>query len=55
VHGYFVEQNDKTVASCTYGTKFSAAIAHENFYGVQFHPEKSGAVGRRVLENFLSL
>jgi glutamine amidotransferase len=55
VHGYFVEQNDTTVASCMYGTEFSAAIAHENFYGVQFHPEKSGAAGRRVLENFLSI
>lgn len=55
VHGYFVEHNNKTVAACTYGTEFSAAIAHENFYGVQFHPEKSGAAGRRVLENFLSL
>jgi glutamine amidotransferase len=55
VHGYFVEPNDKTVAACSYGTKFSAAIAHENFYGVQFHPEKSGALGRRLLENFLSL
>jgi glutamine amidotransferase len=55
VHGYFVEQNDTTVATCMYGTKFSAAIAHENFYGVQFHPEKSGAAGRRLLENFLNL
>jgi glutamine amidotransferase len=55
VHGYFVERDDKALAVCTYGTQFSAAIAHENFYGVQFHPEKSGAVGRQVLENFLSL
>ena len=55
VHGYFVEHNDEAAAVCTYGTKFSAAISHENFHAVQFHPEKSGTAGRRLLENFLKL
>jgi glutamine amidotransferase len=55
VHGYFVEGCDKTIARSEYGTEFSAAIQHENFYGVQFHPEKSGPVGEKILENFLSI
>ena len=55
VHGYFVETGNETTASCTYGEAFSAAIQHENFYAVQFHPEKSGDAGRKVLENFLNL
>ena len=55
VHGYFVEHNRHVAAACTYGEKFTAAIALENFYGVQFHPEKSGDAGRRLLENFLNL
>ena len=55
VHGYFVEHNDQASATCTYGPKFTAAISHKNFHAVQFHPEKSGAAGRRLLENFLKL
>ena len=55
VHSYFVEAGKQTIATTTYGTTFSAAIAHENFYGVQFHPEKSGRVGSRILENFLKI
>lgn len=55
VHGYFLEPGPETVASADYGTRFSAAVNHENFYAVQFHPEKSGSVGRRILENFLKL
>jgi glutamine amidotransferase len=55
VHSYFVEAGPETVATAEYGTQFSAAVRQENFYAVQFHPEKSGGVGRRILENFLGL
>jgi len=55
VHGYFVETCDETVAVSDYGTEFSAAIAVDNFFGVQFHPEKSGEVGERILKNFLEM
>ncbi|MGI8555651.1 MAG: imidazole glycerol phosphate synthase subunit HisH [Pyrinomonadaceae bacterium] len=55
VHSYYVEAGAETIAACDYGIKFSAAINHENFYAVQFHTEKSGAVGAKILENFLSI
>ncbi len=55
VHGYYVECGEQANATCTYGETFSAAINDSNFYGVQFHPEKSGRVGSRILENFLEL
>lgn len=53
VHSYFVRYNSKfTSASCNYGILFSAAIQKENFYGLQFHPEKSGKMGEVILKNF---
>lgn len=53
VHSYFVEYNSKfTSASCNYGTSFSAAIQKDNFYGLQFHPEKSEKMGEVILKNF---
>ena len=55
VHGYYVETGDSTTATCEYGQVFSAAIGRDNFYAIQFHPEKSGAVGERILENFLKI
>lgn len=55
VHGFYVENGKETIANCDYGIEYSAAIEHENFYAVQFHPEKSGEVGARILENFLRL
>jgi glutamine amidotransferase len=55
VHGFYVENNVETIAAADYGTKFSAAVNHKNFYAVQFHAEKSGAIGERILENFLKL
>jgi imidazole glycerol-phosphate synthase subunit HisH len=55
VHSFYVEQGAETIAACDYGVKFSAAVRHENFYAVQFHTEKSGAVGERILENFLKI
>jgi len=56
VHSYFIEYNPTfDIASVTYGAPFSAAIHKDNFYGVQFHPEKSGAAGERILKNFANL
>lgn len=56
VHSYFIEFNPKfTIASCTYGINFAASIQKNNFYGVQFHPEKSGEAGEVLLRNFAHL
>lgn len=55
VHSFYVESGAETVATCDYEVNFSAAIQHKNFYAVQFHAEKSGAVGERILENFLNI
>ena len=56
VHSYFIEFNTKfTAAICDYGTSFSASIQKDNFYAVQFHPEKSGEAGERLLRNFANL
>lgn len=55
VHGYYVEKGNETVATTNYGIDFSAAVQHQNFYAVQFHPEKSGSNGARILENFLKI
>lgn len=53
VHSYAVPPSDATLASCRYGAAFSACVAWRNFYGVQFHPERSAAAGARVLRNFV--
>lgn len=55
VHGYYVEESDKSAAICSYGVNFAAAIQNENFYAVQFHCEKSGVVGEQILANFLNI
>jgi glutamine amidotransferase len=55
VHSYYVPDNKETIASCDYGITFSAALSRDNFYGCQFHPEKSGEVGERILKRFLEL
>ncbi|MCF8225905.1 MAG: imidazole glycerol phosphate synthase subunit HisH [Bacteroidales bacterium] len=55
VHSYYVPVCDDTVAECDYINRFSAAMHKNNFYATQFHPEKSGETGQRVLENFISL
>jgi len=55
VHSYFVGVSDETAAVTNFGIDFSSAIARANFYGVQFHPEKSGPVGAKILKNFLEL
>lgn len=53
VHGYYVEQCEYSAAVCDYGVAFSAALRDRNFAATQFHPEKSGSDGEKVLENFL--
>ena len=53
VHSYYVSQGEHTIATSEYGLPYSAAIQKNNFYGVQFHPEKSAAAGLQVLKNFL--
>lgn len=55
VHSYAVEVNENTIAACDYGAAFSASLNRDNFFGAQFHPEKSGEVGERILRNFLEL
>ena len=56
VHSYYAGLCPDTVATCRYAdVMFSAALRYENFYGTQFHPEKSGSVGERILQNFLAL
>jgi len=55
VHSYAAPVGDYTLASCDYGGAFSAVVQRSNFYGAQFHPERSAAVGARLLENFIKL
>jgi glutamine amidotransferase len=55
VHSYYAEHCNETIAKTDYGINYASALQHENFYGVQFHPEKSGTEGARILENFLKL
>jgi len=53
VHSYAVPPGQDTVASCDYGGPFTAAVSRGNFHGTQFHPERSGSTGARILRNFL--
>ena len=55
VHSYFVPVNGATIATCNYGQDFTAIVAKDNFFGSQFHPERSGQVGARILQNFLEM
>lgn len=55
VHSYFAGIGEHTIATCNYINPFSAALQKNNFYATQFHPEKSGIVGARILENFVKL
>lgn len=59
VHSYALEVTEATLATCDYGQPFTAIVGgvaeHSNFFGAQFHPERSGAAGARLLQNFLEL
>lgn len=55
VHGYAVDIYEHTLASCEYHQAFSAAINKDNFFGVQFHPERSSDAGAQLLKNFAAL
>jgi glutamine amidotransferase len=55
VHSYALPVTDATVASTQYGSSFSACVEWGNFFGAQFHPERSATVGARVLRNFLAI
>jgi len=55
VHSYALSVSEATIASTEYGGAFSACVQWRNFYGAQFHPERSAAVGARLLRNFLAL
>ena len=55
VHSYYVELGSQTIAQCDYILPFSAALQQDNFYAVQFHPEKSAEVGQQLIKNFLEL
>jgi imidazole glycerol phosphate synthase glutamine amidotransferase subunit len=54
-HSYYVPENSATAARCTYTTPYTAVLEDRNVFGVQFHPEKSGPVGLRIVRNFLEL
>ncbi|MCL4151362.1 UNVERIFIED_CONTAM: hypothetical protein GTU68_012250 [Idotea baltica] len=55
VHSYYAEHCNETIAKTDYGINYASALRHENFYGVQFHPEKSSTAGAQILKNFLEL
>lgn len=55
VHSYAMNLNENTIATCNYGECFSAVVAYNNFIGTQFHPEKSGEIGSKLLANFVDM
>ncbi|MFX6019218.1 imidazole glycerol phosphate synthase subunit HisH, partial [Acinetobacter baumannii] len=55
VHGYYAAKEAHTIATGNYWIDYSSALHKENFYGTQFHPEKSASIGENILSNFLSL
>jgi glutamine amidotransferase len=55
VHGYYLDESEATIAAAEYGPRFSAAVQKDNFFGVQFHPEKSAETGAKILANFLGI
>ena len=55
VHGYFASIGEHTIAQTNYILDYSSALHKDNFYGVQFHPEKSAAVGEQIIQNFLNI
>lgn len=55
VHGYYAALGSHTIATANYTLPYSAGLHKDNFYGVQFHPEKSAAVGEQILKNFINM
>jgi glutamine amidotransferase len=55
VHGYYAGLSEHTIAKASYGVLYSAALHKDNFYGVQFHPEKSATIGEQIIQNFIQL
>jgi imidazole glycerol-phosphate synthase subunit HisH len=55
VHSYYAPICTETIAKANYGLEYASALQRNNFYGVQFHPEKSGKFGEQILSNFLKL
>ena len=55
VHSYYAKKNNQTIATTNYENDYATAMQKDNFYGVQFHPEKSGKLGEQILKNFLEL
>lgn len=55
VHSYYVPMNDEAIATTNYGLKYASALQEKNFYGVQFHPEKSSKAGAQIVQNFLEM
>jgi len=55
VHSFFIPECAETIATTEYDVEYTTAIKKDNFYGVQFHPEKSSSAGEKILENFLKL
>ncbi len=55
VHGYYAGLGNNSIATTSYILDYSSALQKNNFYGVQFHPEKSAAVGEKIIQNFLAL
>ena len=55
VHSFYAPLTEKTISTTSYNQKYSSALQHNNFYGVQFHPEKSGILGEKLIQNFLNL
>ena len=53
VHSYYAEIGEHTIAKTTHGLEYSSSLQKDNFYGAQFHPEKSGDTGQKILENFI--
>ena len=55
VHSFYAPNCDEAIATTDYELEYASALQKDNFYGTQFHPEKSGAVGERILDNFLKI
>ena len=55
VHSYYAEICNETIATSNYILPYSSALHKDNFYATQFHPEKSGTIGAKILENFIKL